>query len=375
MIFLFWFSLATLIYIYVGYPLLVGLLAKTFGKEPLRGPITPTVSLLIPAYNEAACIEAKLQNSLALDYPKSKCEIVVASDGSTDRTNEIVERFASHGVRLVSLDRNIGKAAMLSRVVPILTGDIVVFSDASGELDRFALQRIVENFADKSVGCVSGLYRTKKGDDLRSEGEGLYWKYETYIKEQEARLHSILGAHGAFYAIRKELFEPLDADDINDDYIIPMRIIRRGFRAVYDPTAFVWETESASVAGEFSRRRRIAAGNVQQVLKLWYMLSPVYGWVAFSFFSHKILRTVAPFFLIALFIASFWLSAPSSIVMISLQGLFYMSAVLGYLFQRRGTRVKWLSPSLYFCMGNLAMLEGLFKYCFSTREKMWERSR
>lgn len=373
MVILFWFSLATLLYIYVGYPLLVGLLAKCFGKEPSRGPITPSVSLLIPAYNEDAYIEAKIKNSLALDYPKSKLEIVVASDGSTDRTNEIVERFASQGVRLVSMDQNIGKAAMLSRVVPILTGDIVVFSDASAELDRFALQRIVENFADKSVGCVSGLYRTKKADDLRSEGEGLYWKYETYIKEQEARLHSILGAHGAFYAIRKELFEPLDARDINDDYIIPMRIIQRGFRAVYDPTALVWEKDSASVAGEFSRRRRIAAGNVQQVLKLWCMLSPIYGWVSFTFFSHKLLRTIAPILLLCMLFSTFGIPSPWMGIFLALQLLLYVSALIGYLCLRVGLHVPLLSIPLYFCLGNLAMLAGLISTCLNRKPVDWGR--
>ncbi len=199
---IFWLSFLTLLYIYLSYPLFVWMLAQLFGREPLRREITPDVSLLIPAYNEAAHIQAKLENSLALDYPKERLEIVVASDGSTDGTNAIVERYAHKGVTLHAMPNNVGKAAMLSRVVPLLHGEIVVFSDASSELAPDALRLLLSNFADPHVGCVSGLYRLLEHSDLRAEGEGLYWRYETFIKQQESRLHSILGAHGAFYAIR-----------------------------------------------------------------------------------------------------------------------------------------------------------------------------
>ena len=371
-----WVSFVTLLYIYIGYPLLVWLLARAFGREPQRKAITPTVSLLIPAYNEAAYIEAKLRNSLALDYPKEKLEIVVASDGSTDRTNAIVNAFRGEGVKLLLMRDNIGKSAMLTRTVPLLRGEVVVFSDASSELEPDALRRVVRHFADRRVGCVSGLYRLRgTGGDLRGEGEGLYWRYETFIKRQESRLHSILGAHGAFYAIRKELFARLGEATINDDYIIPMRIVAQGYRAVYDPEAVAWERERASVEGEFARRRRIAAGNCQQIVELRGMLSPWHGWVAFCFFSHKVLRTLAPLFLLALFVASVGVPAPWGSLALAAQALFYGSAWAGYLMQRHGRMVTWLSPPLYFCLGNLAMLAGLLKFCFSRDRFVWERSR
>ena len=372
---LFQLSLITLFYVYVGYPVLVAILARFFGRDPQRKDIMPSVSLLIPAYNEEAHLEAKLCNSLLLDYPKEKLEIVVASDGSTDRTNAIAESFRAQGVKLFAMRDNIGKSAMLSRTVPLLRGEIVIFSDASSELEPDALRQLVRNFADWRVGCASGLYRLRESKDVRGEGEGLYWKYEIFLKQQESRLHSILGAHGAFYAIRKQLFGRLGGSSINDDYLIPMQIVAQGYRAVYEPTAVAWEREAASLKGEFARRRRIAAGNCQQIVQLRALLDPLRGWIALCFFSHKFLRTLAPLFLLTLLVSSFWLLQPWAAVFLALQGLVYASALLGYVFQRQGRLVRWLSPPLYFCMGNLAMLAGMFKFCFGRQRISWERAR
>ncbi len=374
MILLFGISLVLLLYVYFGYPLLVWVLARLFGRDPARRAITPSVSLYIPAFNEAAHIDAKLRNSLQLDYPRQQLDIVVASDGSTDGTNAIVESFRDRGVRLVAVRDNIGKAAMLSRTVPLLRGDIVVFSDASSELEPQALRALVANFADPRVGCVSGLYRLKAGtEDLRGQGEGLYWRYETWLKRHESRLHSILGAHGAFYAIRRAGFQRLASSIINDDYLIPMRVVGQGYRAVYEPAAVAWEREASSVAGEFARRRRIAAGNCQQIVELGALLNPLRGWVALCFFSHKVLRTLAPVLLLTLFVATWWLPQPLGVIMLMLQWLFYAVAMLGYFCQRSGRTIAWLSPPLYFCLGNLAMLSGLFTFCFRRNRLAWGR--
>ncbi len=373
MISLFWISLAALLYIYFGYPLLVWLLAGMFGREAMRQPVTPSVSFVIPAYNEERHIEAKLRNTLTLDYPREQLEIVVASDGCTDHTDEIVKRFESQGVKLFTVSKNLGKSLMLSRTVPQLHGELVVFSDASSQVEPDALRKIAQPFADPKVGCVCGLYRLKGGDNVRAEGEGLYWKYETFIKRQESRLHSILGAHGAFYAIRRHLFNRLEATAINDDYLIPMRIVGQGYRAVYEPSAVAWELESSSAQGEFARRLRIAAGNCQQVIELRGMLNPLRGWVAFSFFSHKLLRTIAPVFMVSLFLTTFWLQPPLNWLLLALQTLFYASAFAGYLCYRSGRLEKWLSPPFYFCFGNLAMLIGLIRFCAGKQRPEWGR--
>lgn len=375
MTFVFLISLGTLLYIYAGYPLLVWILARLFGREPVQGDVTPTVSLLISAYNEEAHMADKLANSLSVEYPRDRLEIVVASDGSTDGTRRIVERFEGRGVRLLVMPDHIGKAAMLSRTVPLLRGELVVFSDASSALEPEALRTLVRNFADPQVGCVSGLYRVGGSGDLCSHGEGLYWRYETFLKHQESRLHSILGAHGAFYAIRQRLFQRLSAGSINDDYLIPMRIVEQGFRAVYEPAAVAWERERASVQGEFARRRRIAAGNCQQIAELGRLLWPSYGWVAWCFFSHKILRTVAPLLMVTVLVTSLFLPRGWPVPVLAIQALFYGSALAGYRCQRRGRMIRWLSPPLYFCLGNLAMLVGLLTFCFRRKQPAWGRAR
>ena len=371
----FWISFITLAYIYFLYPLTVWALAALFGRQPQKLPVTPNLSLLIPAYNEEAHIETKLRNSLSLDYPRDRLEIVVANDGSTDRTEALARSFEGQGVRILTMPQNVGKTRMLSKVVPSLKGEIVVFSDTSSELKIDALRVLVRAFADPKVGCVSGLYSTKPGEDLRGKGEGLYWRYETFIKSQESRLHSILGAHGAFYAIRRSLFTVLEDASINDDYLIPMHIVRQGFRAVYEPEAEAWELEVASVKGEFARRRRIAAGNCQQIVALRGMLSPVYGWVAFCFFSHKVLRTAAPLALISLAFSSLFLPRPFVWIAIGCQAALYGGAWIGHQLQKRGYHVKLLSPLLYFCLGNAAMLAGLLAYCFRPASVRWERAR
>ena len=371
---IFFVSLSTLIYIYVGYPLLVWALAKLFGHDPARGTILPTVSLVIPAYNEQAYIEHKLRNSLGLDYPRDRLEIIVASDGSTDGTNAIVERFQSTRVRLLAMD-HVGKSPMLAHVVPQLHSEVVVFSDASSELAPDALRELVGHFADPRVACVSGVYRLKRVADLRAQGEGLYWRYETFLKTQESRLHSILGAHGAFYGIRTSLFRGLDDTSINDDYLVPMHAVAQGYRAVYEPRAVAWEHDLATLHGEFTRRRRIAAGNCQQIVRLRQLLHPRYGWIALCFFSHKVLRTVAPILLLLLLAASFWLAQPWAMILVAIQGVLYLSAYAGYVCQRRGRVVTWLSPPLYFCLGNLAMLVGTVRFLVNRRRCAWERAR
>ena len=372
---LFAFSLLMLVYIYAGYPLLVWALARVFGREPHRADITPTVSLLIPAYNEEAHIAAKLENSLRLDYPTARLEIVVASDGSTDRTNALAKQFQSRGIRLIALRDHVGKSDLLSRTVPLLRGEVVVFSDASSELEPQALTSLVRPFADPRVGCVSGTYRLRRADDLRGQGEGAYWRYETFLKRQESRLHSILGAHGACYAIRRALFQRLESASINDDYLIPMRIVEYGARAVYEPSAVSWEREAASMRGEFARRRRIAVGNCQQIVALRGLLNPLRGWIAWTFVSHKVLRTFAPLLMIAVLASSAWLPRPWEAIMLGGQLVFYGSALLGYGCQRRGVAMAWLSAPLYFCLGNLSMLAGLVKFCLNPKRPVWERAR
>ena len=228
--FLFWVSAGFAVYVYLGYPILLWGLQAVFRSAPQQPKLEPSVSLLVAAYNEAAVIADKIRNSLALDYPADKLEVVVASDGSKDGTAEIARSLASGEpagrIRLINFEKNRGKMAVLNDAVPQLRGDIVAFSDASSMLASDSLRVLVQSFSDPRVGAASGVYRLLKKDQARlGAQEDLYWKYETFLKVQEAKLGAFTGAHGSLYAIRRALYPFPSENTINDDFTIPMRIL------------------------------------------------------------------------------------------------------------------------------------------------------
>ena len=265
---LFWISAGFTVYVYFGYPLLLWALQAVFPSSPRKQPVEPSVSLLVAAYNEAAVIADKIRNSLALDYPADKLEIVVASDGSKDATAEIVRSFSGREndgrVRLLHFEKNRGKMAVLNDAVRELRGDIVAFSDASSMLAADSVRILMQSFDDPHVGAASGVYRLLKKDQANlGAQEDLYWKYETFLKVQEAKLGAFTGAHGSLYAIRRALYPFPTVNTINDDFTIPMRILERGHRVAYEPAAVAYE-EAHEMEG-FSRRVRITAGNIEQM--------------------------------------------------------------------------------------------------------------
>ncbi len=310
---LFWISSGFVVYVYVGYPMLLWLLQAIFRSSPQRQPIEPSVSLLVAAYNEAAVIADKIRNSLALDYPVDKLEIVVASDGSKDGTAEISRGFckseASIGtpietqsapggrIRLLDYEKNRGKMAVLNDAVRELRGDIVAFSDASSMLAADSLRMLVQSFNDARVGAASGVYRLLKKDQAQlGAQEDLYWKYETFLKVQEAKLGAFTGAHGSLYAIRRALYPFPPLNTINDDFTIPMRILERGHRVAYEPAAVAYE-EAHEMEG-FSRRVRITAGNIEQLREIKGLIWPPRPFVLFCLLSHKTGRLLVPVFML-----------------------------------------------------------------------------
>ncbi len=368
---IFWLALAYVAYVYVGYPIVLTILARLFGRVPKREPITPSVSLLVAAYNEAAVIEAKIRNSLAVDYPPQLLEVVIASDGSTDSTAEIAGRLADgERVRLIAYPKNRGKLFVLNDTVPQLKGEIVAFSDASSMIAPEAIRRLVESFADPAVGAVSGLYAVAKTHEASiGPSEDHYWKYETHLKQQEALLSSILGAHGALYAIRRTLYPFPAPGTINDDYVIPMRILQQGYRVVYEPRAVALE-EAREMTG-FARRARIMAGNFEQLKELGALLSPP-RWLPLLFFlSHKASRLAVPACLIAMFAANAFLpSTPLYVALWWLQIAFYALAVAGALYP---LKPGVLRLPYYFCMLNAATFAGAYYALFGRRRLVWKR--
>jgi len=358
---LFWISAGFAVYVYLGYPLFLWALQAVFRPSPWPQSVEASVSLLVAAYNEAAVIGDKIRNSLTIDYPADKLEVVIASDGSTDATAEIVRSFAASqsGPRIHLLDfkENRGKTALLNEVIPKLRGEIVAFSDASSMLATDSLRLLVRSFSDPRVGAASGVYRLLRKDQARlGSQEDLYWKYETFLKVQEAKLGAFTGAHGSLYAIRRALYPFPSAATINDDFTIPMRILERGYRVAYDPAAVAYE-EAHEMEG-FARRVRITAGNIEQLREMKSLIWPPRPFVLFCLLSHKAGRLLVPIFLLIALAANIALHGryPYSWLLLG-QVLFYALALLGTAVT---LKPKFLRLPYYFCMINSALFAWVY---------------
>jgi len=380
-----WFCIGALFYTYLGYPALMYVLAKLratykrrFHQRSFRDESEredwPLITLLVPAYNEQKVIRQKIENTFDLDYPADRLKIVVVSDGSTDQTNAMLASYGRQEIEFIPRSPRSGKTSVLNEVIPQLTGDLIVLSDASGLLKTDALKKLVRHFDDPRVGCVSGVYMFGDDDEsLRSLTEKVYWRYETFLKEQESGVHSAIGAHGALYGFRRRLFKKFHADTINDDFILPMQIIRKGYRVIYEPAAVVYEIASTNLRGEFNRRIRINVGNYQQTFMLRSLLNPLRGRVALQFFSHKVLRTISPFFILLLPLACSLAPAPIYTYLLWLQVGFYLIGLLGFLQEFVGLRLSYLYLPFYFLMGNVSAVYGFTRFVMQKQSVLWKK--
>jgi len=383
----FWILIGLVGFAYAGYPLLLGALVRLVRRRVAADDVTPSVTLLVPAYNEEHSLGAKLESCMALDYPKDRLQILVLSDGSTDGTVAVAKQYADRGVEVMAFDENRGKLAVLRDGIARARGEIVAFSDAACRLEPDSLRRLVRPFADPRVGCVSGVYRVLRPEQaaLGSE-EGLYWRYETFIKRCESDLASILGAHGSLYAIRRELCPDLSKIWINDDYEVPVHIVAGGHRAVYAPDAVA--CEEATEMGGFARRVRIAVGNFRQLRLLGLLVWPPRPWLLFTFASHKVLRLAGPLALAgALALNVLLLPHPLYVGLLAAQGLFYGLALAGWAV---GPRLGRGSPGasrlgrglalpiklpFYFCMVNAAYVVAFVRLLFGSGRVTWNAPR
>ena len=363
----FWFCAALLAYIYIGYPALVGILAKLF-PQPAGSPDgeEPSVSIIISAYNEAPVIAAKIENSLALEFPAERLEVIVVSDCSDDGTDEIVRNCAGLGVRLVRQNQRLGKSAALNYAVPQARGSILVFSDANALYQPDAIRHLVRHFSDPKVGYVVGnaRYYKKSIESASAESEGLYWKLETYLKKKESAFESVVGGDGAIYAIRRELFSPLRSTDIND-FMNPLQIVDRGYRGLFEPAAISYEDTAESFEKEYRRKVRIVSRSFNALRRVPGILNPFRNprhW--FLLISHKLLRWLAPFFLLIFLTASLFLwRFPLYRAALLLQLVFYAGATAAWLIPATRSVWKPMSLAYYFCLVNMASLIGCIK-CF-----------
>lgn len=368
----FWSAVAVILYVYMGYPLLLACAARVRSTIVRKGRWTPHVSVVMAVYNEAAVVAAKLDNLLALHYPSDRLEIVVVSDGSTDETDERVEAYRSRGVRLIALPVHRGKAVALNAGVAVAHGEIVVFVDARQEVDRMALRRLTANFCDETVGAVGGRLRLARLGDQETAGFGAYWTYELWLRRQESRIDSMVGATGALYAIRRALWRPLPHDTILDDVLIPMRIILQGYRVVYEPEAIVSDQLSEQVSDEFSRKVRTLAGNFQLLALCPALLLPIRNRVWVQFLSHKVGRLVVPPCLVLVFISSAMLEGGFYRLVLDVQLLWYaVAACAGIPWLQRITR-RAVSAATAIAAMNLAVVLGLL-YITVGRRGLWRR--
>ena len=336
MFWIFWASVLTVFYTFFGYPLLLCVLTRFYSRRIRKAPITPSVSLLIAACNEEKTLPRKLQNMIkGLDYPADRLEFVIVSDGSTDATNSILANKPDPRMKAVLLEQRAGKARALHEGLKHVTGDVVIFTDARQLFEPQAIRRLVQNFADPSVGCVSGhLMLGRLGQPHAISGEGLKWKIENNIRNWEGQLDSVVGALGAFYGARRSLVLPPPEGTILDDLYIPLNAIRQGARTVFEPEARAWDDVRPNRSQEFRRKVRTLTGNYQ-LIRLCPWLLTTQNRILFQFVSHKLLRLVAPFALIAALVSSGMLNGPLYRLAFVFQSLFYFTALFGF-YKRRG---------------------------------------
>lgn len=374
--FLFWIMVALVFYVYFGYPLLLIVFSKIWPAPPVRkADITPAVSLIIPAYNEEKVIGQKIENSLALDYAWDKLEIIVASDGSTDDTNEIVKTFAERGVKLVALNPKQGKSSAQNRAVAEAHGDILFFSDASVMLQPDAMQKIIRNFQDDKVGCVVGkvTYLNEK-DTIVSQGEGIYWRYELFLRKKESELGNFAMGSGPVMAIKRNLFQPLDPN-VGEDFVLPMKVAIGGQCVVYDPEAISKEILFQNTpASMFRSKVRVISKDLRGLFKCRDIMNPFrYPLYAWGLISHKLLRWLVPYFLIILFFCNLLLvNITFYAFLFVIQIFLYSLALAGYLCQIKNKPPRILGIPFSFCLVNLAALFGVGRCVLGKKEGQWE---
>lgn len=385
---IFWLSLFLIVYTYLGYGLVLYILVKIRrllrGKRPL--PVVadsdlPACTLIVAAYNEESFIREKIANTLALNYPKDRLKLVFVTDGSDDKTPEIIQAYPE--ITLLHQAARNGKIAAVHRAVKQADTEVIIFTDANTFLNPEALKNICRHYSDPTVGAVAGEKRIQvdKQADASAAGEGFYWRYESTLKKWDSELYSVVGAAGELFSVRAKLYEPVSPISILDDFMISMLIARKGYRIIYEPDAYATETASANVSEELKRKVRIAAGGIQSVIWLKDLLNIFkYGILSFQYISHRVLRwTITPFLLILVLLLNLVLAIKTTSVLylgiLLAQVLFYVFAWIGLILEKRHLRVKILFIPYYFCVMNYAVFAGLIRYFRKKQSSSWEKAK
>ena len=382
MVTFFWTSFVLVVYTYVGYAVVISILAKIkknqnkFEAWPMAD--LPTVTLVVPAYNEEDFIETKIANTKALNYPAGKLTVLFVADGSTDETPQLIKKHAD--VELLFAPPRRGKAAAINRAMKMVKSDIVVFNDANTLLDADTILNLVQPFTDAQVAGASGEKQIiiRQEDGTSAQGEGLYWKYESYLKRKDAEVASVMGAAGELIAFRTNMVTHLEEDTILDDFMMSLRMVEQGYKIAYVPEARAVETASATVTDELTRKVRIAAGGWQAMNRLGSLLQfwkhPL---VSFMYVSHRVLRwSISAFALPLLFVLNGLLLTQGNlyIALFVAQALFYAFAWVGYLNQQNPKQQKVFFVPYYFMLMNYAVWAGFFRYRKGAQSAVWQRA-
>jgi len=368
----FWASVAIVAYTYFGYPAWLWLRARWKSAPVGRRKLTPSISIVMVVRNEAAVLERKLRNLLSLQYPAEQREIIIVSDASTDATEKLLREHDGHEIRAILLSEARGKAAGLNEAIMAAKNDIIVLTDARQEIESEALQLLMENFADADVGCASGellLGDPQAGESAR--GLGLYWRTEKLIRQMESASGSVVGATGAFYAVRRSLFAPIPVDTILDDVLIPMNVVRQRSRVVFDDRAHAWDLATQGTGREFARKVRTLTGNYQLLQLAPWLLSRKNP-IRFEFISHKLCRLLVPFALAVILVSSAVLSGPFFRTVLILQLAFYALGLFASGHHGRGLIARGADAAFTFVLLNAAAAVAFAKFV-SGRKPVWTR--
>ncbi|HMI66855.1 MAG TPA: glycosyltransferase family 2 protein [Cyclobacteriaceae bacterium] len=381
-LYIFWTGIFIVLYTYLGYGIVIFLLSKIRVRQrPFlqADHELPRVTLLIAAFDEEGFIEEKVKNTFALDYPTDKLSIFIVTDGSADRTPDLVRQFQS--VHLFHEPERKGKIHAVNRIMKFVETPVVIFSDANTYLNRDAIKNMVRHYQDEKVGGVAGEKRifVKMADNASGSGEGLYWKYESFLKQKDAEVYSVVGAAGELFSVRTSLFEEPAENMIIEDFYLSLRVAMKGYRFMYEPDAYAIENAAASVAEEWKRKVRISAGGFQAITRLSALLNPLrYGLLSFQYISHRVLRwTLAPLFLPLILISNIVLAAEGLLfyqVILLFQVIFYFIAGAGHLFQNKKISIKGFFVPYYFSVMNLSVYAGFLRFAKGSQSILWDKA-
>lgn len=383
---IFWLSFAIIFYSYIGYGILLWVLVriKKWWKPsiPKQGITSnfPAVALVVAAYNEQDFIEQKIENTLQLDYPKDRLELIFITDGSTDNTPAIISRFPA--IRLLHQPERKGKVAAMNRAIQQVSSPLVIFCDANTLLNKECVREIVQHYADPKVGGVAGEKRIwqREADAAAAAGEGLYWKYESYLKKLDSELYTTVGAAGELFSVRKDLFEKAPEGTIIEDFVQSLKLCINGYVVRYEPNAYAAEAPSASIKEEMKRKVRICAGAFQAMVLLKPLFNIFrYPVISFQFISHRILRwTICPLALITLLISNalivWWQPTLFYQVILVLQAIFYALGITGWIYASRNIRLKAVYIPFYFLFMNLSVFIGFNRFIRNKQTVLWEKA-